>query len=203
MKRLLIGFMLLAATADAQTIPRAALQYKRALIGNARIVWGLDAPVALIAGQLEQESGWRADAKSAFAGGLAQFTPGTAKDISAKYPELSDNAPFEPSWALRAVNLYDRDLWKLEPNAANECERFAFTLSAYNGGRGWVVRQKKAAKSAGYDDRKWFGHVENFRVRAEWAHKENRGYPRAILLKRQQKYADGLWGRGVECKGVK
>lgn len=198
--RLTIAFLFIASAAEAQTIPRAALQFKRALIGNARLVWGLNAPIAAISGQIEQESSWKADAKSAFAGGLAQFTPGTAADISKKYPELADNAPFEPSWALRAVNLYMRDLHKLEPSAASECHRFGFTMSAYNGGRGWVVKQKQVAKKAGYDDRKWFGSVENFRVRAEWAHKENKDYPRAILLKRQQKYE--TWGRGVDCKGV-
>lgn len=198
--RLLIPLLLIASVAEAQTIPRVALQYKRALIGNARLVWGLNAPIAVISGQIEQESSWRADARSPFAGGLAQFTPGTAADISRKYPELSDNAPFEPSWALRAVNLYDRDLHKLEPNAATECHRWAMTLSAYNGGRGWVDRQKRAAKARGLDDRKWFGSVENVRVRAQWAHDENRNYPRAILLKRQKNYV--TWGLGVDCRGV-
>ncbi len=198
--RLSLVLLLVASSAEAQVIPRAALQYKRALIGNAHFVWGLNAPIAVISGQIEQESGWRADAKSAFAGGLAQFTPATAFDISKRYPELRDNAPFEPSWALRAVNLYDRDLFALEPRAASECHRFGFTLSAYNGGRGWVERQKKAAKAAGYDDRKWFGSVENFRVRAEWAHKENKNYPRMILLKRQKTYE--TWGRSVDCRGI-
>lgn len=201
--RITIAILFIASAAEAQTVPRTALQYKRALIGNARLVWGLEAPIAMLAGQLEQESGWRADARSPFAGGLAQFTPATAKDVSAKYPELSDNAPFEPSWALRAQSLYMRDLHKFESNAVNECERFAFTLSSYNGGRGHVINQKKAAKAAGYSDRRWFGSVENFRVRAQWAHDENRTYPRSILLKRQQKYADALWGRAVKCEGLK
>lgn len=199
MTRLLIVVLLLASSeATAQvTIPTRAAKFKRDLIGNARIVFGLNAPIAVLSSQVHQESAWRPDAKSPYAGGLAQFTPATAADISRKYPELADNAPFEPSWALRALARYDFDLYQLEPRAASECERWAFTLSAYNGGRGWVVRQKAAAAKGGADPRKWFGHVERFRVRAEWAHKENVGYPHRILRVIQPAYR--LWGPGVTC----
>src|SRR5678809_192920 len=130
----------------AQTIPRAALQYKRALIGNARLVWGLDAPIAVLASQIAQESGWRPDAKSAYAGGLAQFSPSTSTWISGKYPELADNNPYEPSWALRAQSLFDKFLYD-RMTARTRCERWAFTLSAYNGGEGNVIKQKRAAKA--------------------------------------------------------
>lgn len=190
-----------ATPLHAQTIPRAALRFQRDLIANARFVWGLNAPIAVFAAQVHQESGFRPDAQSPYASGLAQFTPGTADDISRKYlDQLGPARPFHPAWALRALALYDRDLYALEPKAATDCERWAFTLSAYNGGRGWVVRQKASAAKAGANQRRWFGHVERFRVRAAWAHLENSAYPRAILLKRQPPYL--AWGLGVDCKGV-
>lgn len=192
--------LLIVSDAYAQQVPRAALQYQRAMIGNARLVWGLNAPVAVLAGQVHAESGWRPEARSAFASGLAQFTPGTAADISRKYPELAGNAPLEPSWALRALARYDFDLYQLEPRAATECDRWGFTLSAYNGGHGWVVRQKAAAIAGQSDARRWFGHVERYRVRAVWAHTENVGYPRRILLTLQPTYRG--WGRGVDCEVV-
>lgn len=195
-----LTLMAVDAPAWAQTIPRAALQYKRALIGNARFVWGLDAPVAMFAAQIHQESGWRADAKSAYAGGLSQFTPATATWISEKYTdELGDNSPFEPSWALRALARYDRFLYE-RMTARDRCNHFAFVLSAYNGGEGNVIKQKRAAKAGGADPERWFGSVERYRVRAQWAHDENYSYPRRILLRWQPLYL--TWGLGVDCKGV-
>jgi len=184
----------------AQTIPRAALQYKRTLIGNARLVWGLDAPVAVFAAQIAQESGWRADAKSAYAGGLAQFSPSTAEWISSKYAsELGDNQPFEPTWAIRALVRYDLFLHDRQ-TAKTKCDRAAFFLSSYNGGEGNLIKQKRAAKAGGADPDRWFGNVERYRIRAQWAHDENYSYPRSILLKRQPLYLS--WGPGVDCKGV-
>lgn len=199
--RLAILFLLFSVPVQAQTIPRAALQYQRALIGNARFVWGLDAPIAMLAAQIHQESGWNKDAKSPYAGGLAQFTPDTSRWISEKYKdELGDNAPFEPSWALRAINRYDKFLYDRQAGAASDCHRFGFTLSAYNGGEGWLIKQKALTQQRGYDPRKWFGSVENFRVRADWAHRENKQYPRRILMDRQPLYV--VWGKGVDCRGI-
>lgn len=184
--------------ADAQTIPRAALTYQRPLIANARAVWGLNAPIAILAAQVHQESSWRPDAKSAYAGGLGQFTPATADWISQKFPyELGTNQPFEPDWALRALARYDKFLFDRQSRAATLCDRWAFTLSSYNGGEGWVTKQKAATTRAGNDATRWFGHVERHRVRAAWAHDENVAYPRAILLRRQPPYR--AWGPGVEC----
>lgn len=194
---------MLGAQLSAQFVPQRANQYKRALIGTARSVWGLDAPVAVFAAQLHAESGWRPDAKSIYANGLAQFTPATAADISKRYPELADNQPFEPTWALAALARYNRELYLLEPNAATPCERFGFTLSSYNGGRGWVIRQKAATRKAGDDASRWFHHVENHRVRGRAAHYENVTYPRRILLTLQPLYLKAMWGTGIDCEGVR
>lgn len=193
--------LLLVAVVDAQTIPRAALQYKRELIASTRVVWGLDAPVAVMAAQVHQESGWRADAQSRFAGGLTQFTPDTADWISQRYPrELGENQPFNPSWALRALARYDKFLYDRQADAFTECDRWAFTLAGYNGGEGWVNRDKRLTRSRGKDPTRWWGHVDRYSSRAAWAYQENRGYPRRILLQRQPPYL--AWGPGVDCGGV-
>ncbi|MBI4521698.1 MAG: transglycosylase SLT domain-containing protein [Gemmatimonadetes bacterium] len=190
--------LVIASPVCAQPIPRAALQYQRPLIANARAVWGLNAPIAVMAAQVHQESGWRPDAKSAYAGGLAQFTPATAEWISAKYTEeLGANQPFEPAWALRALARYDKFLYDRQSRAATPCDRWAFTLSSYNGGEGWLTKQKAATTRAGDDATRWFRHVEQHRVRAAWAHDENVAYPRAILVRRQPPYR--AWGPGVDC----
>ena len=181
-------------------IPRAAYQYQRDLIRNARVIWGITAPVATFAAQIHQESGWRPDAKSKYASGLAQFTPDTADWISRLYAgELGENQPLNPSWALRALVTYDNRLWHVI-EAADDCERMAMTLSSYNGGLGWLQRDTRLARAAGADTRRWFGHVERFSNRAQWAIEENRGYPRRILLKLERVYLS--WGPGVQCSGV-
>lgn len=194
--------LLLTTPVVAQTIPVAARQYQRALIGNARFVWGLDAPVAVMAAQVHQESGWRANAKSKFASGLTQFTPATADFISQKYAsELGDNEPLNPSWALRAMARYDKFLYDRQATAATTCDRWAFTLSAYNGGEGWVNRDRELARRHGATPNRWWGHVEKHSPRAAWAFKENRNYPRYILLQRQPPYR--AWGPGVDCGSVR
>lgn len=190
--------VLLSVPAHAQTIPVAARQYQRALIANARFVWGLNAPVAVMAAQVHQESGWRADAKSKFASGLTQFTRQTADWISEKYAdELGDNEPLNPSWALRAMARYDKFLYDRQRTAVTDCDRWAFTLSAYNGGEGWVNRDRALAQRNGAMPNRWWGHVEKHSPRAAWAFKENRDYPRRILLQRQPPYR--AWGAGVDC----
>ncbi len=160
-------------------------------------MWGLNAPIAVFAGQIEQESGWNPDARSPFANGLAQFTPPTSEWISKQYSDLSTNRPFEPQWALRALTRYDKFLYDRQGGALDACHQWAFTLSAYNGGEGNVEKDKKLALSKGHDSIRWFGSVELFSNRSPGAFRENRDYPRKILLSRQFIYRS--WGPIVEC----
>ncbi|MGS8713343.1 lytic transglycosylase domain-containing protein, partial [Salmonella enterica subsp. enterica serovar Infantis] len=67
-------------------------------------------------------------------------------------------------------------------SAKNSCPRMAFTLSAYNGGTGWVNRDKKLAAAKGVDASIWFEHVERVnagRTASNW--RENRHNPKAII----------------------
>lgn len=159
------------------------------MIRNARLEWGLSAPVADFAAQLHQESGWRPDAISpAGAQGLAQFMPATADWISQLIPMLSSREPFNPAWAIRALVSYDRWLWQ-RVSAASDCERMAMTLSGYNGGLGWVQRDRRLASQKGLDSTRWFGHVATVnagRNAASW--RENRHYPQRILRELAPRY---------------
>lgn len=187
----------IAAPAMAQ-IPRGAYTYQRALIANVHAVWGLNGPVATMAAQVHQESGWNPDAKSPFAGGLAQFTPDTADWISQKYAtELGTNQPYNPVWALRALARYDKYLYDTMSFAETDCDRWAFTLSAYNGGAGWITRDRILTTQNGLNSRRWWNNVEQHTKRAAWAKKENRDYPHRILLLIQPRYTS--WGITVEC----
>jgi soluble lytic murein transglycosylase-like protein len=178
------------------SVPIAALRYQRDLIRQARAVWGMDAPIASFAGQVHQESGWRPDARSKFAGGLAQFTPGTADWIAGAYPaELGENQPMNPAWALRALARYDKHLWDRQTRYASDCDRFAFALSAYNGGEGWVRKRQRAALVPGQ-----YATTSRINpgIRSEFQ-AENENYPRRILLRWQPIYL--AWGPGIDCRG--
>lgn len=192
----ILAILLASIPAWAAEPPRQALQYKRELIGNARAVWGINAPVATFAAQIHQESMWRPSAVShAGARGLAQFMPATSSWISGLYTELGENQPHNPGWALRALVRYDRWLWQ-RIKAADDCERMAMTLSAYNGGLGWVYRDQKLAAKSGADRSRWFNAVERYNAgRSAAAFRENRGYPRNILFRWQPLYAS--WGASV------
>ncbi|KHS67332.1 lytic murein transglycosylase [Pectobacterium brasiliense] len=183
--------------ANAAQPPAAAQQYRNDLIRNARLDWGLNAPVADFAAQLHQESGWNPRAVSPVgAQGLAQFMPATAKWISGIMPELKANQPFNPAWSIRALTRYDRWIWQ-RVNAADNCERMAMTLSGYNGGLGWVQRDQKLAAQRGLDRQRWFGHVATVnagRSAANW--RENRHYPPRILQELAPRYL--TWG-GRSC----
>lgn len=207
MKRYLVSLMLALVLALAVTpqparadVPEAAHRYHRALLGEAREVWGLDAPVAAMAAQIQQESGWNSQAHSAVADGLAEFTPQTATWIAGAYPKtLAGADPYNPNWAIRALTTYDYDLWQ-QTRAATACDHMAFTLSAYNGGLGWVYRDQALAKSKGADPMRWFGATALFTNRAVAAARENRGYPQRILLVLQPSYA--AWGGVTDCSAV-
>lgn len=188
-----------SALAAETTIPRAALQYRAPLIRTARAVWGLDAPVAVFAAQIHTESRWNADAKSPVgAQGLAQFMPQTAAWLPSAFPETGKPMPFNPGWAMRALCSYDKWLWDRVPDTASDFERMAFALSAYNGGLGWVQRDRKLARQQKIDERRWFNAVATVNAgRSKAAWKENRNYPRLILQERQYAYIKAGWGPGV------
>ena len=165
-------------------IPELAYSLKRTLIGEIRFWWGFDTKATVFFSQVHQESRWNPEAKSKYASGLAQFTPSTAEWISRLYPkDLGENNPLDPKWALRSLVRYDKWLFDRFSYADQETDRWSFTLSGYNGGAGWVERDRKLAVLNGRSDRKWICNVEHFSSRADWAIKENRDYIVKILFK--------------------
>jgi len=189
-----------------EVIPREASKWAPTLKAEVRRVYGLDQDLAPFFGQVHQESRWRSSAASRYASGMAQFTPGTARDMQ-RSKEMRDlcgdpaGCPTDPRWALRGLVRFDHDLWVPLAAVKRAKERLAFTLVGYNGGSGWV--QKERAKCAadhgslwvpgsGCDKDRWFGHVSRYCVRAEWACKESRQYPEIILNRWSPLYAAWL-----------
>lgn len=192
---LLVGFLAPRPVCSAEAIPRLAATYRNDLVRNARLAWGLDAPIATLAAQVHQESSWDARAVSRVgARGLAQFMPATTDWIGEVAPALAARQPDNPTWALRALATYDRWLWD-RLQAETPCERMAMVLSSYNGGLGWLLKDKALAASRGSSRARWWGHVERFNAgRGQPAWVENRAYPARILLTLEPRYR--AWGAG-------
>lgn len=164
----------------------------------ARYHYGLEAPIATLAGLVHQESRWRSDATSPVgAQGLTQFMPDTTTWIASLYPDLADAQPFDPRWAIRAMVQYT--VWlNARIQAAGPCEQWAFVLSAYNGGLGWVYRDKRLASAKGAEPLAWFDSVERFNAGRSAANfRENRHYPSLILQRWEPLYRRAGWGDGV------
>ncbi len=191
-----------ARAADAIRIPEVSATYRIKLERAAGDYFGLDAPVATLAAQIHQESHWRPTAASKFAQGLAQFTPSTAKWLPEICADLQGFDRWDSSQAVRGLACYDAWLYKrVKPignGPLNDCSRMAFALRAYNGGEGWLKRERVMALAANQNANDWLA-VAGFNSRAKWAHTENTGYPRRILLKLEPYYHAAGWPGRVNC----
>jgi soluble lytic murein transglycosylase-like protein len=176
--------MLFAASASGQ-IPEKAYAYREAIHSEVLRVWGLHIPndaYAVAAGTIHQESAWNPRAQSPYAKGLTQFTPGTWEDMRRLDPSISADI-WDPLAAIRAMTVYHKLLWgQLSDTPTANLNRWAFVLSSYNGGYSWVRRDQALCKTP-CNPGLWFNNVELKSGRAAWAFKENRGYPRNILLR--------------------
>ncbi len=197
MRRLvcLIFYCAFSAGAWAQAIPREAERHRLVLLREAQFVWGLDAPVSSFAAQVQQESGWREGLVSRTGAiGLTQFMPATANWIGATRPDLESVNPGNPVWALRALVAYDKWLWE-RVDGASACERFAFVLSAYNGGLGWVRRRKARSDAPAVCFDKTCAVNPGISLANQ---AENQSYPVRILRRYEPLYMrSGRWRTGV------
>lgn len=198
MRALLFGQALVciaavAAAAPPVRIPETSARYRLALEREAVAQFGLDAPVSLLASQIHAESTWEPTAQSEYASGLSQFTLPTATWLPTVCPEVGAPDPWDAAWSLRAIACYDAWLYKRVDNAATDCDRWAFTLSSYNGGQGWLARDRARASAKGADAARWFGHVEAHSPRGAMYMAENRSYVARILLRFQPAYIAAGW----------
>jgi len=187
-------FLLFASVAPARAqVPAQAARYRLLLLREAQGQWGLNAPVAALAAQAHQESGWRADAVSRVgAQGLAQFMPATARwwcDFTGVAP--ADCLPQNPAWALRAMVGYDRYLFQRAPARMSDYDRFWLALRGYNGGQ---ANWQAEARSTGLREptRQQIDAACGKARRSPVHCAENLGYPRRILTVLQPRYAS--WG---------
>lgn len=186
----MLAVLLLALTPHSVRIPPQANQYKSRVIREARAVGGLTAPSAMFGAQIYQESGYRLDAKSPVGAlGISQFMPGSAQWISKVYPsQLGTAAPLDPGWAIRALVYYDYWNYKRLPMFTDAGEnRWAASLSAYNGGLGWTLKDAKGCSV-------WWGCADLFDDGRSAANKkQNNDYPSKIIYVLEPIYKTNGW----------
>ncbi len=188
------------ATAARIAIPATSYLYRFKLQREVVSRFGSDAAVARIAAQVHKESLWRADARSKYAQGMSQFTPATgAWLVKEVCPEIGLHDPWSPDWSVRAVVCYDAWLHARVTGAATPCDRWAFTLSSYNGGLANLQRDQRRASASGADPAQWFESVERFSARAAWAIVENRDYVQRILHVLEPAYLNAGWPGVAVC----
>ena len=188
-----LALALLCGEAFGQ-VPAAAERYRYLITVSALEVFGRQAPIATVAGQLQQESGFRVRVVSGKgAGGIAQFTAATAASMGRLYPQLRPVDRFNPIWSIRAQHYLLRDLLAAV-RGFDACEAWAFALAGYNGGPRWVRARVAMSSSplfclyATCDINP--GILASNQV-------ENQEYPRRILLRLEPLYMRAWGARGV------
>lgn len=180
--------------------PLGARRWRQELMRASYTTWGLDAPVALFAAQVDQESAWRTAAVSHVgAAGLGQFMPATASWWCRINKMTAEQCrPRNPTWALRALVGYDKWIWDQIGRIPGADEmapysRMWATLRAYNGGLGHWQAEARAARSL---DRLAVDAACGRAKRHRSHCRENLGYPQRIMVELQPRYA--AWGGIVE-----
>ena len=184
-------------------LPVAAWGYRQGMIRSARSVFGPAAPIATLAAQIHAESAWQESARSwVGAQGLSQFMPATAAEMARRYP--GDCAPANPMSARWAFACRDRYLHGLllavRPLAGSiaDCSRWALAFRAYNGGLGWVVRDRRKAQLQQLNPDDWRAVRRVNAGRSAGAFTENVRYPERIY-RLEPGYAAAGWGSGLRC----
>lgn len=220
--RLLLCILALLCVPAFGQVPQQATQYLPMLVEIQRDIWP-DAPTpAFLAAQIEKESCitlkhskcWnpRAELKTAreYGFGFGQTTIAYRADGSIRFDnqanlrskhaslrEWTFERRYEPRFQLIAIVEMDKGIFSRQRGAATEADRLYFTLSAYNGGEGGLLQDRRlCANSPGCDQSRWFGHVENQSMKQKVPQKGygksffqiNREYVRTILFERIHKY---------------
>lgn len=200
MKAVVAVLLFWGAVAFGQ-VPATCVQYQLSMAKALANRAGPNAPLALFAAQMLQESSCNSQAKSsAGALGLTQFMPDTANWIATIDNSLQPAEPLNAEWAIRAQIAYM--YWLAHRTSGlTECDTMSFALSSYNGGEGWLHRDQRATQAAGANPAIWFGAVE---LHADTRRHpgmvaENRGYPQRIVFKLQPLFVAADWGRGIDC----
>lgn len=214
-------FLALAGQAKAADLPPGAVKYLPLLASETRAHWP-DTPLkSALAAQVEQETCasltskrcWnpitelKTDREYGF--GLGQLTVTAkfdnfkeARKLDASLRDWAWEDRYDPARQLRTLVLMDRSGYqRLSALVPDPRQRLAMAFSAYNGGLGGVLADRRLCDSiADCDPGKWWGNVESHSLKAKTKssgygqsfYDINRGYVRAVLIDRRRRYAAGF-----------
>jgi hypothetical protein len=178
---LVIGF----ASAAAQPIPKNAVQYLPELVYIQRDIWPAAPMPSFLAAQVEQETCitlthskcWnpRAELRTSRENGigLGQFTRAYNANGSIRFDKIAELSStyqslrgwswakrYDPHYQLIAIVEMNKGIYGRQRDAASTRDRLAFSLSAYNGGEGAVLQDRRlCANTKGCNPAKWDGNV--------------------------------------------
>jgi soluble lytic murein transglycosylase-like protein len=99
--------------------------------------------------QLFQESRLNPNAESPRgAQGLAQFMPGTWRDMQRKMRMPATASPFDPEFAIPALCFYMSELHNEWSAKREPADRYALALASYNAGLGHLLKAQKLSGGA-------------------------------------------------------
>ncbi len=220
--RWLLAAIAMAFVPALAQVPETSKQYLPMLVAAQRQVWP-DAPMPeFMAAQIEKESCitlkhskcWNPTAQlktsREWGRGLGQITTAYNPDGSIRFDkqaelrarhaslrEWTTERWADPRFQLLAIVEMNKGIFNRQRGAATVEDRLSFTLSAYNGGEGGLLQDRRlCANSTGCDQSRWFGHVEHHSMKQKVPKKGygksffhiNREYVRTILMERRFKY---------------
>lgn len=187
----LVGVLCLYSRDSFSQIPDAATRYQRLYTRIIESEFGIAAPTASLAAQIHQESGWDCTAVSRTgARGCAQFMPATARWIGEVDEDLAITDAADPAWSFQAQAAYMKWLHD-RVKGSDPCEKFAYALSAYNGGLGRVYKRQALSHSPGV----CIHNTCEINPGISPANQaENADYPKRILIRITPRYVSAGWG---------
>lgn len=177
-------------------VPVNANLYRIQLRAESQHVWGVNAPVATLAAQITQESGWR-PAVTAWDGGqgLSQFMPATLTWACAKFKGALKGEPcdaYRPRVAMRLQAAYMLHLLNRVDEYDNACSRMGFALMGYNSGEGWRMKRQARSDAPG---NVWATAAINPGVTPA-NQRVAQDYPHRVLRVYEPRFVTAGWGRG-------
>lgn len=190
---LLVALLGLIWPAAASEVPERAYTYAPMLVSAQRSIWPTAPTPSFLAGLVEQESCVSLKSKGCWnpnvqlktprewGRGLGQVTTAyradgsirfdTQAELRQKYPSLRDwtiERWADPVFQLTAIVEMNKGIYGRQRNAATEKDRRDFTLSAYNGGEGGLLQDRRyCGNLKGCDPSRWKGHVERSSLKSK------------------------------------
>lgn len=213
-------FMAFAGRATASELPAGAIKYMPVLSAEQQAHWQAMPLPSALAAQVEQETCgnlksprcWnprtelKTDREYGFGLGQLTVTPrfnnfneARKLDSSLRNWQFADR--YDPAKQLRVMVLMDKSGYSRLSYIPDSRERLAMAFSAYNGGLGGVLADRRlCAALKGCDANRWFENVERTSLKAKTAvhgygqsfFQINRCYVRSVMIERRTKYANYL-----------